>query len=1222
MTQLLWTCLPNGLHRDSSDDPWQVHFSVFLTPRLSGGADSDVLASYSDFLDWPRNFHSKASPLPFEVQLHDGSQVVHTLQLSSVADIEADSLAWQSIFPRSTRVTAFTPPPTKARQGAQVQSYPASELLNSIRSVYSSTLARQLGVRSAGPSLASFNLPANSLSAPAPVNESPVEAFARFFQSADDKMAKVARKNDDEEADFHQIVSALGSYPLLLRKLGLVFDFHASLSEFPVDALKGTARIRVKPAASLLPGIDHQPFWTAISVAPEGSSNYREFAAASASAGRTRAADSFGLASASVALEKVEHAAFALIQQARSEPDDVPKVLPALLQGGMRIGSPAIPLKVRTAILEQTRLEQSLQASLAQPRGASDAGDDEELLYAEQLQRGIRVDVRDVSTGEWRSLCARDNRFAAGDWQWPESDNALLDEGVVEPTVFRDDNDRIFSAKVTEDLFEWDGWSLVVPRSDNSADKVQALQQARVAASGTPLSVATTVAQGSLQPQRFGRHYQFRIRSVDLAGNSISTEQAAEMAGNEPGGVHVTEPSCYLRVESAKPPVVFRAQPRALGEAGDTIVLRDAERASLRSSDFAVHVLPPEVPLRIAEKHGVFDGLDAKEAWQLIESHRGKLEVDEHGERREALTENEVYAPYLPDPMCQQAVLKIPGVDNAVDLPRFDAIPKKLRGKKLARSVQIEFRASKGELSSRLRGRRLIVDVPPGRVLRFSLAAKLGDEQLSQSALAHPDWQCQESGLNDAMPALKLAAASGNAPMLAPEQVITVVHATQRPMTAPVIDGVSVKAREAGSVKADLDLQALQLDRPSSGRLDVYARWQDPVDHEGTTGFAQQAGELYVGGLHVPEDDAALLTPSEEPRTLSPLSHDFGDTRYHRVRYRAVAQSRFIEFYPETLTGDPDKLTRSSDWLSLDVPATVAPDAPDIRYVVPLLHQRHDINKELNLQKERSGEYGGAGLRVYLNRGWFSSGAGEKLALILANSKTDAALDDIVSDWGSNPLHVSAALPGRMSLAHVAGGTERMESVQFLGTDVSMLMFDVQFSEERGLPFVDIPFAGQKAFMPMLRLGLVRYQKHAIDNCHFSAAVQTDFVPLTPERSMTVQKLGADRWRLSIRGFGYDVGQADRNGSLMQVQVEVLPSSAAANSTAWRAIGEPQNVVSKPEARWQHHWDGEIHLQDASYLSPSWRRRLAIRELEILHGDTSPEALQRARVVSAQTVRI
>ena len=105
----------------------------------------------------------------------------------------------------------------------------------------------------------------------------------------------------------------------------------------------------------------------------------------------------------------------------------------------MRLTHADKPSIMRSAMREQFRLEQSLQITRDRLRsGVLGADEDEEILYAEHVTRGYRVDVQDVDSGEWRSLCRRAVSYRAGNWSWPATATTLEDEGVIEPTAFAD----------------------------------------------------------------------------------------------------------------------------------------------------------------------------------------------------------------------------------------------------------------------------------------------------------------------------------------------------------------------------------------------------------------------------------------------------------------------------------------------------------------------------------------------------------------------------------------------------------------------------------------------------------------------------------------------------------------------------------------------------------------------------------------------------------------
>src|SRR5262245_17375723 len=100
--QIIWTALPNGLQGEGAAR--KVKLSVFMSPRLSfdvAGHSGD-LASFPDFLDWPR-------------RLLDGS-VTFTALVSAASPMRCEiktrpqpELAlWTALFGRTTLVRGYT----------------------------------------------------------------------------------------------------------------------------------------------------------------------------------------------------------------------------------------------------------------------------------------------------------------------------------------------------------------------------------------------------------------------------------------------------------------------------------------------------------------------------------------------------------------------------------------------------------------------------------------------------------------------------------------------------------------------------------------------------------------------------------------------------------------------------------------------------------------------------------------------------------------------------------------------------------------------------------------------------------------------------------------------------------------------------------------------------------------------------------------------------------
>ena len=271
--------------------------------------------------------------------------------------------------------------------------------------------------------------------------------------------------------------------------------------------------------------------------------------------------------------------------------------------------------------------------------------------------------------------------------------------------------------------------------------------------------------------------------------------------------------------------------------------------------------------------------------------------------------------------------------------------------------------------------------------------------------------------------------------MINPPTLLTLVHAVQQPIGQPVFAALNLDRSEAtgpGSLQTDrargrtdpqeltpivaarrLDetyaclLGALRIHGASTAKVNLLAEWTDPVDlveepAPGQRTFKSPVDEFplthlregYLAapgtpvrrvGYYDPENEQIAMVRSGDlagPAAAGELyfrdaapRHELGDTRRHIVRYTAVATSRYREYFAQDLD-----FARSSEPLVVDVPASGRPLAPDVVYVVPTFgwQRQGDTNMK------RSIRYGG-GLRVYLNRPWFSSGTGELLGVALWN---------------------------------------------------------------------------------------------------------------------------------------------------------------------------------------------------------------------------------------------
>ncbi|MCC7451536.1 MAG: hypothetical protein IT324_29270 [Anaerolineae bacterium] len=409
--------------------------------------------------------------------------------------------------------------------------------------------------------------------------------------------------------------------------------------------------------------------------------------------------------------------------------------------------------------------------------------------------------------------------------------------------------------------------------------------------------------------------------------------------------------------------------------------------------------------------------------------------------------------------------------------------------------------------------------------------------------------------------------------MITPPTLVTLVSAVQQPIGRPALLALSTHPRPknlsslqplalwryAGNVadKADMDMQsitawrtprskdaylvgALRVHGSSTVKVDLIGTWSDPIDDpsdpsipptrsdhsehaeeipldELREGYLYARGKDYRAvGYYDPDQDLIgfvlkgdILGRTNDGRPIENDAvprHRFSDTKHHRVSYTAVATSRFREYFPPTLD-----FTRSSDSVIVEVPASTRPDAPRVQYVIPTFGWERQTATNL----KRSVRFGG-GLRIYLERPWFSSGADELLGVVVRSDYGKAdheAWKPFVTQWGADPIWQSNSLSSFPTtdvfpdaLLTETGLTLEQHTPLNSGGQpgqVAVVGYPVHFDETRNLWYADITI-NCGVYSPFVRLALARYQPYALADAKLSRVVLSDFVQLTPDRSAVV----------------------------------------------------------------------------------------------------------------------
>ncbi|MBB3753778.1 hypothetical protein FHT44_006300 [Mycolicibacterium sp. BK634] len=328
--------------------------------------------------------------------------------------------------------------------------------------------------------------------------------------------------------------------------------------------------------------------------------------------------------------------------------------------------------------------------------------------------------------------------------------------------------------------------------------------------------------------------------------------------------------------------------------------------------------------------------------------------------------------------------------------------------------------------------------------------------------------------------------------------------------------------------------------QPRSGFIDTL-----PLNDPATDRVLRVGGNRAVGIYNADQDLIGFTTAGDifgrdaglDPEQGAAPRHYFGNTKHYRVTYRAVATSRFREYFPQDLT-----FTRKSEAVTVDVPASARPALPEVRYAVPMFGWERQSAPNL----VRSIRHGG-GIRVYLERPWFSSGEGELLGVVLwqggrASNKVREAWKSFITQWGRDPIWDTEPLYPPMPHASDFGLATVVESdialpaaAAVAGEDapavVTVAGHPVAFDSERNLWFCDISIDTQ-SYGPLVRLALARYQPYALPEAKLSPIVLSDFVQLAPDRSVIVSSDPSypRRIRLSVTGIAPDGPAAEAPG--------------------------------------------------------------------------------------------
>ncbi len=1105
------------------------------------------------------------------------------------------------------------------------------------------------------------------------------------------------------ELDFHQAVSHLANYPALMRLLGLAVDFEMEMpGKLPASGLA-----RIVPR-----GRDDKAPWTKYAANPAKS----VFEAASRSS-KPEVVNGFLDLSDEDKFDiiqiDIDGAALKTAELADKAEETTTGDLPALRSSGLSV--------VRTG--NAVYLAEAFQASLVMNQAFEKRR--ELTFYAEDLVQGYRPDIWDEKTKSWYSLCKRVGTYS---FLRNGRDVTLEDEGFVSESVTQaadDSSDDIFTH---ESIFGWNGWSLVAPRPGKTIDaEDKAADVQSRAATAFRLETKFKPAPASLPKLRFGGRYRIRARAVDLAGNSVGPEsdEAGRAIPAPPA-----QPFSYARFDPVAPPVVVLREEPGRGETVDEVVIRSfndrIEKDTVASDETAErHLVPPKTSELGAETHGMFDA----EGGGLKKDVYGLIAEKDPGQLKEIEPGDEIELPYFPDPWAQGVVVRgLPGIpaDKPMriefkgDWP--DARPFRLRvvegdraaaWDESARVLTVYLKKSdvatlrlscwfpqlmlpnvgiyrwleKPEMviptrilqapqatgpllvapvAIRTAGAGAVENVQAERAQAAKVQAKqavvalpvqAAKIQAVQPAEMRPIFQLPKFNLN----LIKNIAISGSHWMMTPFRTVVLTHAVQQPIGKPGQKKFQVQ-RGLGDTHVVFDAE-LDVHGSSSQKFDLAADWKEPIDN-----LAEKTWKTLAGAAHVLDQTLGRGVNSFPMNDPAKHRHEFGDTKYRRVNYTLTETTRFREQMPEEIASNAELLIRKSDPIAIDVPNAAPPAIPRIVYVVPTFgwERKRELGKFTSLRK-------GGGLRVYLERPWFSSGDGELLGVILpptpgvpteraaagaagggagapaqiiatnaravkpkAQAKTalqgarlalpsvPEALKPYVTMWGMDPLWRAGGiatpeypLPGDFALAEeILGGLSLPEMPDT--RSFTAVGHKVEFDEERGLWFCDIEIDPHDAYFPFVRLALARFNPISVPGAHLSKVMTADFIQLAPDRtvSLAFNRSNLKEMNITVSGASYVQAAAGSGPGVIEVALETR-NLALPEEIGWNVVPNTSVVLKAqrvPSAEPGNFiWAGKLTIPKGVQIKAY---RVAVREYEEFFSDEHERAAKTPAITA------
>ncbi len=485
-----------------------------------------------------------------------------------------------------------------------------------------------------------------------------------------------------------------------------------------------------------------------------------------------------------------------------------------------------------------------------------------DVLYADDLVQGYRMDVAYADRPEkWYSLHFKQDEVVCYDEnQTPYPVSGITpDEGYCQVATTQDENndEDVFVSGV---IARWTGWSLAVERPGfaineaTDADGKDYVNTDRTAeenkyaynpASGVRIHVKSKTVPGTLPVLRYGKSYNIRMRTVDLAGNSVALESAPDNPDEA-----LVRNFTYRRYEPVATPVVLQANRMKVGEDIERLVIKSnfdvpvsnyaepnvAENDKLSQRIF----LPPQNSQLTAERHGCFDAAfrnDPEAARLIYDLIINRETPPGAGEPQDKVYKvDEIGIHYLPDPAAAGVAFFL--ADDASETHTQVFKPQLIgyarlnsgAGEKEKQEAWLNpkpvlFRLEEGPIDAKWNesARTLTFWLPKGHRAKLRYSSFWREEDLSQLSGI---WGHLSKERN--FGAIRSHLNEGKHWMTSPSRELELVHALQQPFAEPVLQDLAPE-RGYDDTPAWVKMK-IKVHGQSTEKVELEATWKDLDD--------------------------------------------------------------------------------------------------------------------------------------------------------------------------------------------------------------------------------------------------------------------------------------------------------------------------------------------------------------------------------------------------------